>query len=150
MLAGYCLKKDLRETLYVIIEIRSRVNTILSNFTGFCSILVGYCWHCWLLISFRVYCYLQDENLVKNMPKIQILSLLNPKYPIWRLNSKSRHLQWLSIVIMIENDIPECVLTCFSVNGYLQDENLVKNMPNIQTNFSSWRYSVKVIKEGVS
>ena len=76
-----------------------------------------------VLTCFRLYGYLQDKKLVKNMPKIQILPSLNSVYPIWHLNSKSIHLRWLSIVTYDWNDMPECVLTCFSVYGYVQNEN---------------------------
>ena len=43
-----------------------------------------------VLTCFRVYGDLQDKKLVKYMPKIKILSPLNPEFPIWCLSRNLR------------------------------------------------------------
>ena len=52
---------------------------------------------------------------------------------------------------MIENDMPECVLTCYSVYGYLQEVKVVKYTkiyrfcpPESQVSNQDWRLNIKL------
>lgn len=73
---------------------------------------------------------LQEQNLVKDKPKMPILPL-NPAYPIWCPNIVQRYLQWLSMVYKIENEVSAGVLVCLGVYGALDGQILFKSLPKI-------------------
>ena len=86
----------------------------------------------------RMYFDLFDKKLVEDMPKLQILLPVIPKFSIWCLNIMPRylHLQWSSVLWDV---CPKrfycmlaCVLTRYRIHDDLQDKKLVKNMPEIQ------------------
>ena len=52
-----------------------------------------------VVACFCIYGDLQYKKIVKNMPKIHILSPLKQKSSIWFLNIMLRHLQWPSMFI---------------------------------------------------
>ena len=78
----------------------------------------------YVLTCYRFYGYVKEENLVKNIPKIQTLAPLNPSLDLFN--------DYL-LSYMIETDMPAYVLTCFRFYGYVKEENLVKNIPKILT-----------------
>ena len=82
----------------------------------------------YVLTCFRVYSDLQDKKLVKNMPKIQILSPWNRNH-----QSGSWILCWDIFndhlcSYMIDTDMRECILSCVRVHVISRVQNVVKNM----------------------